>query len=389
MRNRPLDITVLLLAGLAIVGGITLSVFKPAKQAVSQPAVIASDAFSQTNRALRQRPSRTAVAEAGAPGGAAVNETVPQALAREAIEAYLSRHRRDAASLLAAFHASFYVNQPAGITDYMNEPVGDTKYLKEAATNFPHQPQVQWVVLSQNAFPEERRKWLDSFKTTLPDNSLPNYLSAQDYFKNGQTESALNEVAEAATKSQFKDFGLDIRLDEEQLYLAAGKTPGEANTAAAGAQAAELLPELAGLKRVAQSLDELGQQYQSAGDSDSAKRIAQLGLALADKLNAGDGTGLIIGQLVGIAVEKIMLQRLEPNEPCDFLGGLTPAQRLEQLNQQKNSLREWLRLRDAVYATMTEDVWASYVQRQKIYGEAEALRWLQQQHSAATPNNGN
>lgn len=60
------------------------------------------------------------------------------------------------------------------------------------------------------------------------DNSLANYLSARDYFKSGQTAAALNELAEATRKPQFKDYVMESRLDEEELNLEAGRLPPQA-----------------------------------------------------------------------------------------------------------------------------------------------------------------
>src|SRR6267142_2806758 len=109
------------------------------------------------------------------------NQVVPPKLPREEVEKYLERNRRSAASLLAAYGA-----------------LRDTNYLKEAATNFPNDPRVQLSVLRRDIFPEERRKWLDLFKTSLPENSLASYLSARDYLKNGETALAVSELLEAA-----------------------------------------------------------------------------------------------------------------------------------------------------------------------------------------------
>ena len=63
-----------------------------------------------------------------------------------------------AASLLAAFRA-----------------LEDTNYLDEAATNFTNDPQVQWTILARNAFPEDRRRWLD---LTAPTSSWPSLVRA-------------------------------------------------------------------------------------------------------------------------------------------------------------------------------------------------------------------
>src|SRR5213075_2517561 len=96
--------------------------------------------------------------------------------------------------------------------------------LCEAATNFPNNPRVQLSLLRHDLFPEDRRKWLDLFKASSPDNPLANYLSARDYFKNGQSDLAVNEWNEAATKPAFKDYAMDFKLDEEELNLAAGRS---------------------------------------------------------------------------------------------------------------------------------------------------------------------
>ena len=87
-------------------------------------------------------------------------------LSREQIEAYLRQNHRNVESLLAAFQVSH-----------------DPAYLREAATNAPNEPVVQFAVIANDIFPDEQRKWIDAFKASSPDNALPWYLSAQDYFK--------------------------------------------------------------------------------------------------------------------------------------------------------------------------------------------------------------
>ena len=44
-------------------------------------------------------------------------------------------------------------------------------------------PAVQCAVIANKVFPEEQRKWIDAFKASSPDNALPWYFSALDYFK--------------------------------------------------------------------------------------------------------------------------------------------------------------------------------------------------------------
>jgi hypothetical protein len=126
-------------------------------------------------------------------------------LPREKVEAWLTKHHRDAVSLLTAFRA-----------------LDDTNYLNEAATNFPNNPQVELAVLTHDEFPADRRKWLDLFKASSPSNSLANYLSAQDYFKNGNANAAVQELLAATGKSQFDTYNTENMLDSEDLYSSSG-----------------------------------------------------------------------------------------------------------------------------------------------------------------------
>ncbi len=105
------------------------------------------------------------------------NSVAPPKLPREEVEMYLERNGRSAASLLTAYRS-----------------LQDTNYLREAATNFPNDPRVQSSVLQRDLFPEERRKWLDLFKASSPENPLANYLSALDYLNGAQSTLAVSEL---------------------------------------------------------------------------------------------------------------------------------------------------------------------------------------------------
>src|ERR1039458_7836210 len=226
---------------------------------------------------------------------------------REKVESWLAKHHRSATSLLAAFRA-----------------LNDTNYLNEAATNFPNDPHVELAVLARDEFPADRRKWLDLLKASSPSNSLANYFSAQDYFKNGNTDAAMQELLAASGKSQFDNHAIEVQLDTEELYLDSGKSPTEAATYAMSAMAEEDLPELATIKQTDRGIADLMQQKIAAGDANSAASLAQMGMIIANKLNSGDSGKYLINQLVGIAAVAIALQHLDQNTACDFLGGQTP-----------------------------------------------------------------
>ena len=289
-------------------------------------------------------------------------------ISREQAEAWLTKHNRNAMSLLAAFRA-----------------LGDTNYLNEAATNFPNDPHVELAVLARDEFPADRRKWLDLFKQSSPSNSLANYFSAEDDFKNGKSDEAVQELLAASGKSQFDSYATENQLDSEGLYSASGKSPIEAATLGISDWAGENLPELATYKQLAQGIQGLEQQYTTSGDADSAVHLTQMGMTLGNQIQSGDSGKYIINQLVGVAIEKIMLSKLDQNTSYDFLDGQTPAQVAEVLKQQKAETRKLITdFAPAQMQMMTsESEMASLVQRMKIYGEVEAMKWAIQQHPPA------
>ena len=339
------------------------SKLKPQEKA--PPKVSQSDfAYHYTPPAL---PIATSKPEAGPEASDAVG---PPKISREQAEAWLAKHNRNATSLLAAFRA-----------------MDDTNYLNEAAANFPNDPHVELAVLARDEFPADRRKWLDLFKASSPSNSLANYFSAEEHFKNGKTDEAVQELLAASGKPQFDSHAMETQLDAEELYQDSGKPFREAASFAMSDMSDENMPELATIKLVDTGIADLMKQKIAAGDAVSTANLAQMGLGLADKLDTGDSGKYVINQMVGAATEAIVLRQLDQNTVYDFLNGQTPAQAAEALKQQKTELHKLMTDFAPVQMQMmmSESESASYMKRMQIYGEVEAMKWLIQQHPSASP----
>jgi hypothetical protein len=280
---------------------------------------------------------------------------------RQKVEEWLALHRRSAASLLAAFHV-----------------LDDTNYLKEAATNFPNDPRVELTVLTRNAFPDDRRKWLDLYKASSPSNSLANYLSAQTYFQNGQPEAAVKDLVAATGKPDFENYNLESQLDTQELGLFCGESALKSVETALAGSAKD--SALATLKQLASQMTDLQKQELNVGDNNSAENLAQLGMILGDQLNSGASGNYLINQLAGLAVESLMLDQLNSNTGYDFLDGETPGQRLQEIKQQEAMLGQLDKNFEAIKPGLTDAEKVSYQERVKIYGEIAAMRWLVQQH---------
>jgi hypothetical protein len=64
----------------------------------------------------------------------------------------------------------------------------------------------------------------------------------------------------------------------------------------------------------------------------------------------------------------------------DFLGRPV-SEVLAELDQQKQAIRDALNARDQMLPILNETELASYFERKKLYGEVNAVQWLQSKHS--------
>lgn len=278
-------------------------------------------------------------------------------LPREVIDRWLASGRTNAEELLAARQAG-----------------GGVEFLRTALTNFPNDPRVLFASCALDDGPEARRERLDRFKASAPDNALADYLSAREHLKNGQPEQALADLLAASGKTGIQDYTLDAIQNAEDLYLQSGKSPAEAK---ALASTSVLLPHLAQLKGLAQEMAGLQRQYLAAGDTASAENLAALGLQLGQRLGTGEASHTLISQLVGMAVERIVLNPLDAERYYDFLGGST-REHIDQLNARRAAVKQDTQLFDAWSRQATEADIVSYFDRFKIYGETAAMAWIRQ-----------
>jgi RNA polymerase sigma factor (sigma-70 family) len=276
-------------------------------------------------------------------------------LTAEQVEAYLKANGRKASSLLAAYRTS-----------------GDPALLQEAMQKYPNDPQVAFeAVFKEDASPAERRQWLDAFKQSAPDNALANYLSALDYFKSGQTDQAVQELAAASGKQQFQ-YSLDRYQDDEEAYLAAGYSVAEAKKLAS---AWLLVPQLAPVKQLALNVVDLANSYRQAGDAASAQAALQMAVNMGQQFDVSPGEYFLISQLVGRAVERIALSAMDPSSPYGG-NGQTVQDQLNQLAQQGVALKELVAQYDPLVETMSDQDWIGYTDRRMIFGEEAAMRWV-------------
>jgi len=279
------------------------------------------------------------------------SEEVPR-LSAEQVQSYLEKNHRSVGSLLAAFHA----------TD-------DRTFLREAMEKYPADPRLDYVAWSRSQSPEERRQWLDTFKQSAPDNALAHYLSARDYFKSGQNDQAVQELLAAATKP-IQDYSLDFVQNGEEAYRAAGYSDAEAKMIATSTL---LLPQFAEFKQVGLNLVDLANAYRQSGDGASALAALQMGISLGQRLDE-PGSLTIIQSLVGIALQRLVLNAMDPNIPYGD-PGQTVQNQIDALAQRREAIRALAQQAGTVLPTMSDQDLISYFDRMKLFGEQAAIRW--------------
>ena len=250
-------------------------------------------------------------------------------------------------------------------------------YIKLAAELFPNDPRVQYAVLTRDLFPEARREWLDRFKESAPDNAMANYLSAREHLRAGDREQGLKDLADAAGKPHFNDYTLEQVQNMEDAQLSAGRSVVEAKIAA-GSEL--LLPQLAMFKGLAQDVQKMQKEYVASGDMASAEALAQMGRSLAQQLTAGEGSRTLIGQLVGMAIERIVLSPLPQDSQPAFLGG-TVQQRFDEMTAFRQSIKTLTPQVEEMMARGNETEIISYFDRMKLQGEYKTLLWLQNRNN--------
>jgi len=253
----------------------------------------------------------------------------------------------------------------------------DKDYIRLAAELFPNDPRVQYAVITRDIFPEAKREWLDRFKQSAPDNAMANYLSAREHLKAGDREQGLQDLADAATKTHFNDYTTEQVQNMEDAQLSAGRSLVEAKMAA-GSEL--LLPQLAMFKSLAQEVQAMQKEYLAAGDPASAETLARLGHQLAHHLAEGEGSRTLIGQLVGVAIDRIVLSSLPQDGQPAFLDG-TIQQRLDELNAVRQNIRTLTGGIDEMMGRATDNEIIGYFDRLKLQGEYQAMLWLRNRNN--------
>lgn len=322
----------------------------------------ANEQLSASRAIMRVVPSRLPTAPAALP---ATNSATTNLFTRfkdgapwltpQQLDAFLQANGRRPAALLAAYRTG-----------------KDMASLREALAKYPNDPQVAFEAATCPWMTDdEKRPWLKAFEQAAPDNALAYYLSAVDDLKNGRTDDALRELA-GVTGKHFDDYTQTREQDNVDAFISAGYSAAEAQTASSTSL---LIPQVTTMKQLGLQLVDLANTYTQAGDPASAQAVLQTALNLGQTIEGTAPTSPTITQLVGFAVEKMALEKMDPSAVIGA-NGQTVQDALNRIAQTRQAMKDVDNAAEPLLPNLTDEDMVNYINRRTLFGEIAAMQWV-------------
>jgi hypothetical protein len=136
-----------------------------------------------------------------------------------------------------------------------------------------------------------------------------------------------------------------------------------------------LLPQLQQVKDLSQDMVNLAHTYQQQGDTASAQAALQMAISLGGRYASPTPGEPVISQLVGLAVERNALGKMDPSAPYGN-DGQTVQNYRDQVVQQFAALEQRSDQVGALMPQISEEDYVIYHDRWLMFGEQNAEQWV-------------
>ncbi len=217
---------------------------------------------------------------------------------------------------------------------------------------------------------EERFAMSKRLLEAAPDNALASFISAAHLSETGQTDAAIEILKGSAERPKIGDFGLETQLMTEDALIAAGLSPDAARIRSVFEMRIGYLSDL---RSLVGSLKDV----EGSMSPDEASELRSMTALMGQRMRDQSRSKTVIDHLSGMMLEEATLKGQPDDAPSPY-EGLTVGQARESIAAERQSVRAVLDNMPELETIFTSnpDLMKRYVERTRVMGELDALKWL-------------
>jgi hypothetical protein len=243
--------------------------------------------------------------------------------------------------------------------------------LREAIRMSPNDPYLLFLGATHSLLtPEEKLELGRRFYERDSQNALASFVHAANLLKSGDSAAALDILRSSGGRADYSDYTNETFRLMESTMIREGHSPVEAKWRAFPQLEAGYLIDLR---------DTVGSLVRMTGDlpADEAASMRSLASYMGRRISDESKSGTIVSQLVGLVMEKKVLEGMAEDQSSPY-DGLTVAEARESIEAQRRRLMELSGSLPDYEQLLQDDpqVLNLYFERMMQDGEIEALKWL-------------
>jgi hypothetical protein len=256
----------------------------------------------------------------------------------------------------------------------LSRATGDPAWLQRAVELHPEDPRVQLERWHVAKTPEEKALAVAALRAAAPNNPLGHYLASQQAFKSKDLGAVANLLVDASFVNDFSNYTTEVLGETESAFRASGLNEADALMAAFSVSVNFSAETTASLGQLGNDIGDLQHVFVEMGYWDEADFLLEQSLTLGEQLQ---GSGLIIDNLVGIALQRKLLSSFDPETIIDW-NGTRASERLQQLDADLGNIKTITESAVGAIGSLDADGLAKYRTILLSDGELAAMRWLKE-----------